>query len=79
VSELVAGAAAATQRIHKLAHRQAKDKICITLLIHCVEALKRQKAVVNRQSTHSRIPGEWSPTPSLTKNSAIYDGPEVTL
>jgi hypothetical protein len=67
VSELVAGAAAATQRIHKLAHPQAKDKICITLLIHCVEALKRQKTGLNRQSTHSGVPGEWSQTPSLTK------------
>src|SRR4029077_16072472 len=40
MSELVASAAAATQRIHKLAHTQAKDKICITLLIHRVEVLK---------------------------------------
>jgi hypothetical protein len=38
-ANFVASAAAALKRLHKLAHAQAKNKICVTLLIHRVEAL----------------------------------------
>src|SRR5208282_2641603 len=63
-----------TQRIHKLAQREAKTKSAMTLLIHCVEVLKPQsksnKSSAKSNANANDLAGRYRGIPPLRKRRA---------